>query len=115
MFSPSRRQVLLAITTSTAALLAACGGGGGGGTEPDLSAAYDSVTQGMSYAQVRDLVGFEFNAGKNEAPSEVTYSWTDKPGTAATQFLSVAFNSKDQAVFKVIQVKGGRTSSQSWK
>lgn len=111
----TRRNLCIALGVAAAAALAGCGGGGGGDSTPDLSAAYDAVTQGMSYAQVRDIVGFDYNAGRNDSVSEVTYSWTDKAGTAATQFLSVSFNAQDKAVFKVIQVKGGRTSSLSWK
>lgn len=111
----TRRKLCFALSLASAVLLSGCGGGGGGGTEPDLSAAYDAITQGMTYAQVRDVVGYEYNAGRNGSASEVTYSWTDKAGTAATQFLSVAFNAQDQSVFKSIQVKGGRSDSQSWK
>ena len=110
-----RRNFCLAVSAMAVAALAGCGGGSGGDTSPDLSAAYDQVTQGMSYAQVRNIVGFEYNNGKTGPSSEVTFSWTDKTGTAATQFLSVAFNAQDQAVFKIIQIKGGRTDSQSWK
>lgn len=79
---------------SLSLFLVACGGGGGGddvATGRSLEAAYDAVEHRMSYAQVRDLVGYEYNDGKNEFPTEVTYKWRAGDGTPNPEVMSVKF------------------------
>lgn len=72
--------------------LAACGGGSDSPTDSangDLYLAFEKIDQGMSYEQVRDIVGFEYNNGKDDFTSEVHYKWGTGKGTASYAILSV--------------------------
>ena len=54
-----QRRLFAGLTLAVCFSLTACGGGGGGEDTPtiDLYSAYTSVSQGMTYQQVRDVVG----------------------------------------------------------
>lgn len=110
----SRRKLGLLLAGAGTAFLTGCGGGGGSDNTRDLSVAYDGVTQGMSYAQVRDLTGYEYNAGKIEAPSETTFSWSNNENSQAVQLLTVSFDGAGGANLKIIQTPT-RNESLSWK
>lgn len=77
---------LLAVT------LVACGGGSdgpGGGPGDDLYAAYEKVGPGMSYDQVRDIVGQNHNNGQDETPEWVRYGWIENKDNANVTLLYV--------------------------
>lgn len=86
-----RRLFAGASLVGVAALVLTACGGGGGSDAVTLAAAYGQVSKGMTYAQVRDIVGYEYNGGKQEFPTEVTYSWQSGNGTATPALLSVKF------------------------
>ena len=117
MFQPqSRRVAVRLLAVSTLALgLSACGGGSSddGGTASangDLYVAFDLVGAGMSYEQVRDIIGSDYNAGKDDYQGkEVHYKWETGRGGANYVLLSVNFtNGKTTA--KII---GGYKGSNS--
>lgn len=89
----SRRRALVIMSVSALAFgLTACGGGGGGSDTAagDLYAAFDKIDQGMSYEQVRDIVGYEYNDGKDDYQgNEVHYKWVSGKGTVEVTVLSV--------------------------
>jgi hypothetical protein len=73
--------------------LAACGGGGGGsdggGGSADLYDAYNKVSQGQTYEQVRDIVGYDNNNGKIETSDLVRYDWIANKNTLEVTILYV--------------------------
>lgn len=89
----SRRRVIAFLAVSATALgLSACGGGGGGSdsADGDLYAAFDKIGQGMSYEQVRDIIGFDYNAGKDDIQGRhISYKWESGRGSAQYVLLSV--------------------------
>lgn len=93
-------------------LLGACGGGGGDSEPVTLASAYAQVGQGMTYAQVRGIVGYEYNAGKQEFPTEVSYSWQSGKGTATPALLTVKF--EGGAAVGKIYVDTTRNDSLFW-
>lgn len=112
----SRRTAIRLLAVSALALgLAACGGGGGsdnsaGSANGDLYAAFDLIGQGMSYDQVRDIVGFEYNAGKDDfGNTDLHYKWTTGKGTANVALLSVGFKNGG-AVSKIVAGNRGNNS-----
>lgn len=108
-----RKIVLIAASAAYALTLAACGGGGGDGdTGTSLSAAYEKVGQGMTYSQVRDIVGYEYNAGRQEVSDEITYQWKAGEGTQKPEILSVRTTSGK--VTGKIYVTPGRNESKFW-
>ena len=93
--SHSRRHAIAFLAISAASLgLSACGGGGGGSSDSangDLYAAFDKIERGMTYEQVRDIVGGEYNAGKDDIQGvRVDYKWESGRGTADYTLLSVS-------------------------
>lgn len=118
MFHPlSRRMIARLLVASTLTVgLAACGGGSSdgdnatGSANGDLYAAFDLINQGMTYEQVRDIIGSEYNAGKDDYQGkEVHYKWETGRGGANYVLLSVNFtNGKTTA--KII---GGYKGSNS--
>lgn len=93
--------------------LAACGGGSDSPTDSangDLYVAFDKVDQGMSYEQVRDIIGSDYNAGKEDYQgTQIHYKWETGRGSANYVLLSVNFtNAKVSA-----KIVGGYKGSNS--
>jgi hypothetical protein len=82
------KNFLLMVLAS--AFLVACGGGGGdsgtsgGGSNVDsnLAAAYGKISGGMTFAQVKAIVGTEPSSAA-DAGGSTLYSWQGTPSTAA--------------------------------
>jgi len=117
----SRRVVVRLLTVSTLALgLPACGGGsssatgnengGAGSANGDLYAAFDLIGKGMSYEQVRDIVGSDFNNGKDDfGGQDVHYKWVAGKGTVNVTLLTVQFKNGG-AVAKIVGGNKGNNS-----
>jgi hypothetical protein len=96
--------------------LSACGGGGDsssssdGSANGDLYAAFELINQGMSYEQVRDVVGFDYNDGKDDfGGSDLHYKWVTGKGTADVALLQVGFKNGG-AVSKIVGGSRGHNS-----
>jgi hypothetical protein len=87
------KSFLLMVLAS--AFLVACGGGGedpitgGGGGGTNLNAVYDQLTRGMTYEQVKGLVGYAHNGGETSGGQGTNYKWTSGDGTINFCILSV--------------------------
>jgi hypothetical protein len=89
------KNFLLMVLAS--AFLVACGGGGGDpitgggstGASTNLNAVYDKLTRGMTYDQVKGLVGYAHNAGEQASSSGTNYKWSSGEGTATYCIMSV--------------------------
>jgi hypothetical protein len=88
------KNFLLMVLAS--AFLVACGGGGsdpvaggGGSGSVNLNAVYDKLTRGMTYDQVKGLVGYAHNGGEQASSSGTNYKWNSGQGTVAYCILSV--------------------------
>lgn len=102
----TRRATIKMFAVSALALgLSACGGGSDGDTgssNGDLYAAFDKTAQGMTYEQVRDIVGFEYNHGKDDFQGdEIHYKWITGKGTTSVVILQVNFT-KGKASAKIV-------------
>lgn len=94
-------------------VLVACGGGGDDDAPTvDLYPAYKSVDQGMTYKQVRDIVGIDYNAGTQDYGSEINYSWQVGKGTSKPELLTVQF--RNGAVFGKIYETPGKEEFKYW-
>jgi hypothetical protein len=89
--------------------LVACGGGGGGsapdtggGTAVDLYAAYDEIGPGMSYDQVRDIVGHAHNNGQIDASDRIRYDWIAHKNTVNVTIMYVEITRGGGVIGKVV-------------
>jgi hypothetical protein len=90
------------------------GSGGSGGPNSDqLYAAYDKIEEGMSYEQVKNIVGYENNAGKSENTYQISYHWQTDGGVGYFTQLIVTI---DAAGTQYKLVSGNRgLSSKSYR
>ena len=105
----------VALALGASVLLAACGGGGDGEVEPgagSLSAAYARINHLMTFQQVRDVVGFDYNAGVEDLGTEISYSWQTGKGTTTPELLTVKF--ENGGATGKIHVTTTRTDSKFW-
>lgn len=82
------------LTVVLAMGLVGCGGGGGGddgggGGSADLYDAYNKVSQGQTYEQVRDIVGYAHNNGQIETSDFIRYDWIANKNTLDVTILVV--------------------------
>ncbi|MBL8388163.1 MAG: hypothetical protein JNK17_08120 [Hydrogenophaga sp.] len=109
----SRRRVIAFLAVSATALgLSACGGGGGGSdsADGDLYAAFDKIDQGMSYEQVRDIIGFDYNAGKDDfRGTRIDYKWESGKGSSQYTVLSVTLDNGRTSGKIVVGYKGNNS------
>lgn len=109
-----KRRLFAGFVLAVPFFLTACGGGGGGEETPtvDLYSAYTSVSQGMTYQEVRDVVGVDYNAGKQDYGAEVTYAWQVGKGTNKPEILTVQF--RNGAAFGKIYETPGKEEFKYW-
>jgi hypothetical protein len=109
-----RKWAGFALAAASSFALVACGGGGGGDDVPtiDLYSAYTSVDQGMTYKQVRDIVGVDYNAGTQDYGSEVNYAWQIGKGTSKPEMLTVQF--RNGAAYGKIYEAPGKEEFKYW-
>ncbi|MDD3610566.1 MAG: hypothetical protein PHI49_12545 [Halothiobacillaceae bacterium] len=89
-----RKMAGLILLGATSVFLAGCGGGSDGdGGADSLWPAYQATAQGMSFAEVRGLVGFDVNERTEDLGEEVLYTWQVGKGTENPEFLTVQFKS----------------------
>lgn len=70
-----RKMAGLILLGATSVFLAGCGGGSDGdGGADSLWPAYQATAQGMSFAEVRGLVGFDVNERTEDLGEEVLYT-----------------------------------------
>jgi hypothetical protein len=101
------------------AFLVACGGGGGSDTgtgsagSANLLAVYDKTTAGMTYEQVKALVGYAHNNGDTISGTSTAYKWSSGSGTGL-ELLQVSFENGGGARLKVYVNGSGVTRSQTF-
>lgn len=98
----------------------ACGGGGSAtsadnkGSSADLLAAYYKIDGGMSYQQVRDIVGFDYNQKSVIGAYNTQYTWqTGNIGQSNFASLSVAEKIKGVNFKSITAINGKDTLADS--
>jgi hypothetical protein len=102
-------SILLAFT------LISCGGGDAGddaavSAVTNLYTAYDKVTPGMSYDQVKAAVGYGVNSPIEDFGSGTHYTWKIGQGTANHAILSVTTIKGGGVVGKIVAGSKGTIS-----
>lgn len=94
-----RRKLLTMTTLLPMALLVGCGGGEDNYETVDLFAAYETISQGMSYTHVRSIVGRDPESATADGAS-VLYRWETGQHTYLFSTLVVAIHNQNGAVMK---------------
>jgi hypothetical protein len=94
-----------------AIFLCACGGSGGApASSADLYGAYGVTEGGMSFAQVRAIVGSDPARITGDGPGTTLYAWETDRGTYKFTTLFVTFTDGKGVVRKVITGPNGNQS-----
>lgn len=94
-----------------AAITTACGGSGDPpATSTDLYGAYDVIGGGMSFTQVRVLVGMDPVNNTGDGPGTTLHTWETDRGTYKFTTLFVTFVDGVGVTRKVITGPGGNQS-----
>lgn len=96
----------------SASFLVACGGdgdnGNSGGGSGTLCAAYGKINANMTYDQVKNIIGYDYNDGKNEYSSSFTmYKWQEGRGTYNPVVFFVAIDESGVIQKTVAGCSGG--------
>lgn len=98
-----------------ASFMVACSGGGGSedaassSGNTDLYVAFDKINAGMNYDQVKAIVGYDHNAGKDDFGSEIHYKWDSNKGTLDYTLLSVTIEASGVTGKIVVGSKGNNS------
>jgi len=90
---------------------------GGGTTAEDLTSAYNRINGGMSYDQVKDIVGRSHDvAGANGGNFGITYQWNADSGGDKEKAAGLAISIGSKGVFlKIIAYGLGSTRESQGK
>ena len=116
--SQTRRTAIRILAVSSLALGVPAWAGGssverstvGGSVNVDLYAAFELLEKGMTYEQVRVIVGSDYNNGKNDfGGGDIHYQWLVEKSPVDVSLLSVQFKN-NSAVGKMVNGKSGNSS-----
>lgn len=108
----TRRHLLQLLPFAITAVLVGCGGGEDNYETVDLAAAYDAITQGMSYTHVRNIVGRDPLSTTANGTDTLLYRWETGRNTYLFSTLIVEVNKKLGVVTKTVTgPDGNKTES----
>lgn len=108
----TRRQLLLASSVAVSTWLIGCGGSEENYESVDLAAAYDAITQGMSYTHVRNIVGQDPLSTTPNGTATLLYRWETGRNTYLFSTLIIEVDKSLGVVTKTVTgPDGNKTES----
>lgn len=109
---PTRRHLLRMLPLAIVGGLVSCGGGEDNYESIDLAAAYDAITQGMSYTHVRSIVGRDPLSTVPNGTDTLLYRWETGRNTYLFSTLIVEMDKTQGVVTKTVTgPDGNKTES----
>jgi hypothetical protein len=106
---------LLPLLTACLLSLSACGGSDDPLVSRNLDGAYEVIDGGMSYNQVRAIVGYDPSRSQAEGASDRLHIWEADRGTFRASSLLVTVGSDDEGVVSKVLTGYQGNKSQSYR
>lgn len=108
----TRRHLLQMLPFAISTWLVGCGGGEDNFETVDLAAAYDAISQGMSYTHVRNIVGRDPISTTPNGTDTLLYRWESGRNTYLFSTLIVEIDKGQGVVTKTVTgPDGNKTES----